>query len=274
MISINNKKVLLLLLVASLIIVSSCAKAECKTSSDCLSKQCTLSKCENKKCVYTLGRDCCGNGVKDSVEDGKPGTQCTCPADYGKCEGKGKVKIGSRVEDAAYVHYYCGRDGRCTLGVESKDISPQNFLDAISLGYFKASSVVRYNKPFDVSKDFFELKITLDDASKDLVFPIKITNIKLLFSGDSRTELLIAEENLDTSISNVGDTVAINAPLNLDYKPQEAEEAGSARYTLDYTYTKRIPDGRAPDGTTIYTQELAREKFNSPSKQVFFVKSG
>ena len=262
-----------MLLVVTLFVLSSC-KPECRTSPDCLQKTCSLSKCENKKCAYTPQINCCGNGVKDSIEDGKPGTQCTCPADYGKCEGKGKVKIGSKVEDAVYSHYYCARDGKCILGVESKNIAPQNFLDSISLGYFKASSVVRYNKPFDVSKDSFELKITLDDASKDLVFPIKLTNIKLLFSGDSRTELLIAEENIDTSIINVGGTVTIDVSLNLDYKPQEVEEAGSVRYTLDYTYTKKIPGGRTPDGTTLYTQDLAREKFNSPSKQVFFVKGG
>ena len=251
-----------------------CTKAECNANSDCLSKQCTLSKCENKKCVYTVERDCCGNGVKEATENGRPGNQCTCPADYGKCEGRGKVKIGSRTEDAAYAHYYCSNDGKCVLGVDSKDVSPQNILDAISLGYFKASSVLRYNKPFDISKDSFHLKITLDDAGNDLVFPIKLTNIKILFSGDFRTELLVAEENLDTSINNVGDTVAIDVPLNLDYRPQELEEAGSIRYTLDYTYSKKIQNGREPGGTLLYTRELAREKFNSPTKQVLFVKSG
>ena len=264
-----------MLLVASLVVLSSCAKAECKANSDCLSKQCTLSKCENKKCTYALQRDCCGNGIKDAAEDGKPGSQCTCPADYGKCEGKAKVKTGSRVEDAAYVHYYCSRDSKCILGVESKDISPQNFLDPISLGYFKASSVLRYNKPFDIGKDSFELKITLDDTNKYLVFPIRLTNVKILFSGESsRSELLIAEASQDTAINNIGDTVAISVPLNLDYKPLEAEESGSIRYSIDYTYTKKIPGGKAPDGTTLYTEEVAREKFNSPSKQVLFVKSG
>src|SRR3989344_4295403 len=127
MIRINNKKILLLLLAALLIMLIGCAKAECKANSDCLSKQCTLSKCEKGKCAYTLQRDCCGNGVKDAAEDGKPGSQCTCPADYGKCEGKAKVKVGSRVEDSSYVHYYCSRDGKCILGVESRGCDSPEF---------------------------------------------------------------------------------------------------------------------------------------------------
>jgi len=271
----RDKVIMFLLILTTLIIISSCTKSECKTSSDCQSRVCALSKCENKKCAYTLQSNCCGNRINESIENGKAGNKCTCPQDYGRCEGKGKVRIGSRTQDAVYAHYYCDNDNKCVIGVESKDVTPQNFLDTINLGFFKASSVVKYNKPFDMGKEAFEFKITLDDTNKDIVLPVKMTGIRLLFSSEySRAELLIAEKDLENEIDGVGKSAAITLPLNLDYRPQELEEIGSVRYSIDFTYVRKVASGKAADGTTLYSEELARDKYTSPSKQVFFVRSG
>lgn len=266
---------LLAFFIIALVTISSCSKPECKTSADCSSRKCTLSKCENSKCVYTLQQNCCGNRINESIEDGKPGSKCTCPLDYGKCEGKGKIKVGSRTEDAVYAHYYCNVDNSCVLGVERKDAVQQNYLDSIDTGFFKASSVVKYNKPFEVSRDIFELKINLDDASKDLVFPVLLAKVKLLYSSEyARNELLIAEQDLSNVLNGIGDQAIINVPLNLNYKPQELEEVGSLRYTIDYTYTKQVVTGRTANGTNKYSPETKRETFKAPTKQVFFVRSG
>jgi hypothetical protein len=208
------------------------------------------------------------------MESGRQGSKCACPEDYGKCEGKGKVKSGSKMQDAVYAHYYCD-DDECVLGVEEKDALPQNFLDTISTGFFKASSIIKYNKPFDMGMDTFDLTISLDDEGKDLVLPIKATKIRLLFIGEgARSELLIAELDLDDEFNEIGDEMKISVPLNLDYKPQQLEESGSVKYSIDYTYAKKVPSGKAPDGTRLYEEEIVREKFTAPSKKVFFVRSG
>ena len=270
----KNKTILFLLLVIAVLAISSCTKAECKVSADCPQKACSTQRCDSSKCVYSSTPNCCGNGDKDSLESGRPGNKCTCPQDYGSCEGKGKVKQGSQTVDAIYAHYYCTSSNECVMGVESKDAFPQNFPDSISAQYFKASSVMKYNKPFDMSRDAFELKITLDDANKDLVMPVKFNKVQVLLSTDySRSELLIAEKNIDNDIPVIGNTVTINIPLNLDYRPQQVEETGTIRYVVDFSYNKRVVSSRKPDGSPVYDQELVREKFNSPSKQVFFVRS-
>ena len=179
------------------------------------------------------------------------------------------------MEDASYVHYYCNADSQCALGVEKSDIVPQNFLDTINPGFFKASSIERYNKPFDVIKDNFEFKVTLDDSGKDLVLPVKLTNIKVLYSGESsRAELLIANKDTDSILNGVGDQAVIRVPLTLSYKPQEIEESGSIRYSIDYAYTKKSASGKNANGTLIYANETIRETFTAPSKPVFFVRSG
>ncbi len=260
---------------AAIFILSGCAKPECEKTSDCISKTCTSTLCQSNKCVSTPVTNCCGNGAKEATEDGKPGDKCTCPQDYGKCEGKGKIKYGLREEDAKYVHYFCDTSRKCVLGVETPDIAPQNFLDSINNGYFKASAITKYNKPFDINKDQFEIKLTLDDANKDLVFPIKLTNVKMLLSASSsNSELLVSEKNLDVSLGSIGDIALIQVPLNLDYRPQEIEESGSIRYSIDYTFTRQVPSGTSSDGKTLYKNEIAREKHSAPNKQVFFVRTG
>ena len=269
-----NRNILFFFLIAAIVVISGCAKAECRTSADCLPRQCTIPKCEEKKCAYSLQPNCCGNRINESIEDGKPGNQCTCPADYGKCEGKGRVKAGARTEDAAYMRYYCSADSRCALGVDKSDITTQNFLDYISPGAFQVSSVIKYNKPFDISKDNFEFKIALENIGKETLTPIRLTRIKLLFSGESaRIEQLIAEHDIDYSLNGVGDEVKINIPLNLNYRTKEVEETGSLRSIVDYTHKKQVLSGRV-DGTNIFSNETARAVFTVPIKPVFFVRSG
>ncbi|MBI2650722.1 hypothetical protein HYX04_05440 [Candidatus Woesearchaeota archaeon] len=267
---------LLIILAAALIVIISCAKPECKTSADCSPRTCFLSKCEDKKCTYALQRNCCGNRINESIENGKPGNQCTCPADYGKCEGKGRIAIGSRTEDATYVSYSCNADEQCVLGVDESRIAPLNFLDQMNPGFLKASSVIKYNKPFDPASDSFEFKVTLDDIGKDVMLPVRLTKIKLLYSGGgyARAELLIAEKDLDGILNGIGDHSTLDVPLTLSYRPQELEEQGSLRYSIDYTYVRQVPSGKTANGTSIYNNETKRETFTAPVKPVFFFRSG
>ena len=270
----SGKNMLIMLSVLVLLMLSSCSRAECKTTSDCLPKTCSIPICGEGKCVYNEQKNCCGNSLQEPFEDGKPGDKCTCPQDYGNCEGIPKVKIGSREQDATYARYQCNSYNRCVLGVDDKDVSIQTFLDTINSESLEASSIVKYNKPFDMKKDSFEIKVTIDDAKDTLVMPVQFTGIKLLYTGvSSRSEQLIAEKETDASIGKVGDSAAISVPLNVGYKPEEVEEAGSFRYVIDYSYTKKVQTGRATDGSPVYQEEFTRQKYNSPSRQVFLVRS-
>ena len=62
-------------------------------------------------------------------------------------------------------------------------------------------------------------------------------------------------------------------PLTLNYKPQELEELGSIRYSIDYTYRKQVLAGRTANNTNIYSNETVRASFTAPVKPVFFVRS-
>ncbi len=270
-----NKKLLLFLCIAVLVLVISCAKPECRASSDCASRKCFLPKCEDNKCSYAPQKNCCGNRLNDSIEDGKPGDKCTCPQDYGACGGKGKITRGARTEDAVYVRYYCNADLKCVFGVDEADVASQNYPDTINPGFFKASSVAKYNKPFDAGNDIFEFRVSLDDTGKDLVLPVMLTKVKLLYSGEySRAELLIAELEIGSMLNGIGDYATISLPLNLGYRPQQLEESGSIRYSIDYAYTRQVLSGKTAAGANTYSNETKRETFTAPAKPVFFVRSG
>jgi hypothetical protein len=271
----NNKQLLLFLLLAvSLIVLAACSKSECKTTSDCASRACAVSRCSEAKCIYTVQTNCCGNGLKESFEDGKPGDKCSCPQDYGKCEGIPKVNVRSRELDATYATYYCNQFNRCVMGSNPSDASLQTFLDNIYDEYFEASSVMQYNKPFDMRRDTFEVKFTVDDVNDNLVMPVTLTGIRILYVGaTSRSEQLIADKEVNAAITKVGGSASLSVPLNLGYKPQEVEETGSFRYVIDYTYTKNIQKGRDSSGNPVYEAEFTRNKYNSPSKQVILVRS-
>lgn len=258
-------------------IIAGCTKAECKTSSDCAApKPCAIPKCEKSKCAEIQQINCCGNNIKESIENGKPGSKCTCPQDYGKCEGKGKVAIGSRTEDTRYLTYYCNADSQCVFGFDENEVFPQNFLDSINdiRGFFKVSSVLKYNTPFDISKDSFEITISLDDTNNDLVLPVQLTRMKLFFNSQyGGAEQLIADQELSSILNGVGEEAKISAIPNLGYRPKEAEESGSLRYSIDYVYTKRVLSGRV-NGTNVYNNEIARATFTAASKPIFFVRIG
>ena len=51
------------------------------------------------------------------------------------------------------------------------------------------------------------------------------------------------------------------------------EEQGSIRYTIDYSFGKKMPSGKNASGETIYVDETERTNFKSTSRPIFFYRS-
>ena len=133
------KHKLLLLVFASLlllILANGCGKpAECEVNADCGKRTCSAALCVDQQCKYSAVQNCCGNKINESIESGKPGNSCTCPADYGACAGKAKIQAGSRTYDAQYAQYFCKND-ECVLGVPPEEARPVTLLDEGEFGLF------------------------------------------------------------------------------------------------------------------------------------------
>ncbi|TKJ40226.1 hypothetical protein CEE37_07835 [candidate division LCP-89 bacterium B3_LCP] len=249
-----------------ILLISGC-KGECKLKSDCIPKECTIVNCINKNCQYTNIKNCCGNRLKEEIEDGKPGNKCTCPADYGRCEGKGKIQVGSRTYDAQYLKYIC-ENNKCVLGVDKDDLKELTLLDERDFSYFKLETLTTFNKPFDTRKDSFHFRIRLKDINDELVLPVKINKI-ILRDG----EVLFGEKNVEQVLNGIGDKIIVKVPVTYDL--EQLEEQRGLSYKMDYEYTKKVKDQRLENGSYTFKEELVRDDYeNKFQTKIFFVKSG
>ncbi|MBI2208758.1 hypothetical protein HYU50_04660 [Candidatus Woesearchaeota archaeon] len=247
----------LLFVVASfllLILANGCGKpAECKVDADCGKRTCSSASCADNECTYNTVQNCCGNKIKDSIEDGKLGNSCTCPQDYGTCAGKAEIQAGGRTYDAQYVQYFC-ENAECVLGVPPEDIRPVTLLDEKDFGLFTLETTVTYNEPFDAAKDTFAFRISLKDYKEGIVLPVNLNKL-LLKNG----EILFGEKEVKLALGKIGDTVTVNVPL--DYRLEQVEEAGGLTYQMNYEYTQKVKDERLQDGSYSYKDELVRDDY-------------
>jgi len=262
-----NRKYLIIAFLLLILFVSSC-KSECKVSPDCDSKKCMSVSCVEKKCQYSIVKNCCGNGIEEKLENGKQGDKCTCPGDYGNCEGKGQLTIRNRQYDAAYLKYFCNTREKCVFGVDAKDVIESKLVDERDLSFFILETQTTFNKPFNVLEDTFKFQVKLKDAGEDLVLPVKITNVQL-----KENEILFGEETLDKTLNSVGRV--INTEIGVEYRPTQIEEEHSLSYKLDYQYTKKVKTSRKDNGTWDYKEEVVRDSYEKRfSSRIFFVNPG
>lgn len=258
---------IIILLAVSLIFLISCTKAECKTDSGCLEKTCAVASCTDKQCKYTATKNCCGNQVKEKIEDQKPGNKCTCPADYGRCDGKVQLTKGSRSYDAKYLKYFCENE-ECKSGVPSEDIAAKTLIDERDFKFFKVETTVKFNDPFDIGKDRFNFRMTITNDNEDIVFPIKMNKI-ILKDG----EIFLGEKDLDLFLNGVGESINFNVPLS--YELVQPEESRGLTYKINYEYTKRVVAKRLPDGSLSYGFEFVRDDYEKRfSTKVNLVRAG
>ncbi|MAH32776.1 hypothetical protein CL615_00110 [archaeon] len=250
---IKNRYFLVIVLAISLIFLISCTKSECKTDAQCLEKTCAVASCIDKQCKYTTTKNCCGNQVKETVENNKPGNKCTCPADYGKCDGKVQLTKGSRSYDAKYLEYFCENE-ECKSGVPSEDVAAKTLLDERDFKFFELETTVKFNDPFDIGKDRFDFRMSIIDENEDIVFPIKMNKI-ILKDG----EVFLGEKNLDLFLNKVGESISFNVQLSYDLV--QPEESRGLTYKVNYEYTKRVVAERLPDGSESYGLEFVRDDY-------------
>jgi hypothetical protein len=261
-----NVRFLVIMLLFAAFIVGGCGKAEieCSANSDCNQRTCSTASCIQNQCKYTIIPNCCGNSLKEAVENGKAGSSCTCPADYGACEGKAQSIVNGRAFETEYVEKFCQQD-ECITGVPKEKIRQISLLDEHDFNFFIVETIVTYNEPFDASGDLFRFRISVKDDSQDLVFPIKLNKI-ILKDG----EIVYGEKQLDLFLNGLGDTVKFDIPVF--YQLENVEKVGRLSYQINYEYNKRVKETRLPNGSYSYKQELVRDDYENKftTKLTFF----
>ncbi len=252
-------------------------KTECDISSDCLSQgTCQVVNCVDNKCVSSMVPNCCGNGLKEDIENGKPGNKCTCPQDYGECEGKltyteiDPIYGNENTYEAQYLEYFCDSRQRCIKGISPDNIQQTRLVDTRDTGYFMYDVITMFNKPVNIRKDSFrfdvELKNTLDET---VILPIKITKVLVKagqdFIGEARPS--------DAILSHIGSIATISVPIQ--YQTKKIEEVKQLSYHIDFEYTIRQQSGYDADGNIKYEDKIQRKSYEHYfTEEVPFVDTG
>jgi hypothetical protein len=95
-------------ILALLLILAGCTKAECRKDTDCVKPHFT-GACVDKKCSWNPVPNECGNSVCDGKEN-----ECTCPQDCGSCTGK----LGK------YLVKQCNAQNDCTADIPAATQKP------------------------------------------------------------------------------------------------------------------------------------------------------
>jgi hypothetical protein len=227
---------LIVLMLAAVLLAGCGEKAECKVNTDCgAAKTCfTAPKCTEGKCVSTIQKGCCGNSI---CEADKGESYCSCEKDCTdeKCEGfilLEKTKYNSIY--TKYLRKLCDENTKtCIAGVASGDVHEIPLQDEKLATNFKFSSVIKFNKPFDITKDQISIDLAVRDISADVVPPVKFTQISVI-SG----EMLYADKQISHEFTAPGQSFSETIPIS--YVPLKLEEEKSIIIRIYYEYNKTI----------------------------------
>ncbi|MBI4440142.1 hypothetical protein HY638_04180 [Candidatus Woesearchaeota archaeon] len=259
-----KRVVLIAFLLVVVAVIAGCS--ECKDAVDCAGgSACKSTSCDEGKCTYTAQKDCCGNAIKEKTENGKPGNECTCPEDYGECNGKAAMLIKGKKVDATYLEKGCVSNS-CVYAVDQKRVKSTDLTFEKELSFFTVEILVKFNNPFTVGKDKVDVSFKLKDEKEGLEYPIKITAVKLI---DGQT-LFGAKDGLSGSFEQLQDTYSVSLPIT--YQAPLIEEERAVTLRVDYEYKKSVKTTKNEDGTYNYVAETVRDTFDGKlSKKIFFL---
>jgi hypothetical protein len=221
---------------AVLLILAGCAKAECKKNEQCVKPHFTGS-CVDKKCVWQPIPGECGNLDCESGEN-----ECTCEQDCGACAGKsGKHLVRS-----------CSRNNECVEDIPATAQKPITQTRELGTGGSKISATTTFNQPFNTKKDQIAVEFginVLGPGMSDIsVARLELTGMtpdrrtvkladktvgKMLFEGSKLTEYLIID--FPTSDKD-GELTNLNLKVYLDYVVTSGTTASPKSVTLSHPY--------------------------------------
>ncbi len=216
------KHILFISILAVLLVLAGCAKAECKKDVDCQKTHYT-GACVDKKCDWTPIPNECGNGqCEASANENK----CTCGADCGECTGTA----------GKYLTQQCNNDNECVEDIVATAQKPITQTRELTTGGSKISVTSTFNQPFNIKKDQLELEFGLNvlpTAMSDLT----ITRLELTGMQDKRT-IPLADKTVDKHLYSEGSKFKERLILDFPGTEQDGELTSlNLKVYLDYVQT-------------------------------------
>ena len=221
---------LFLIFLIFLVFVPGCGEPECEVDNDCYKNTCFESSCVKEECVHNPLPNCCGNAVKEDLEDGEPGNKCTCPEDYGKCKG----------DEGEYFEQRCNEFDECVPDVKEdlfETLRPVIYPD-IRGGELKVTST--FNQPYNALKDVFKLEFQMDEFD-ERYDNIHLKKVELVAKTKGNQEVILASKIIDKTLWDP--QYIIREDIIFDFPDEkEEDELRSLELKIIYTYDK-IEDG-------------------------------
>jgi len=247
------KNVFLFLLIFTLIFTISCSKKECEKTLDCDQKRCFTVSCDEGVCNYEPKENCCGNDIKEELEDGKPGNECTCPQDYGRCDKS----------EGDYLERYC-KDEECVPGVDEENIKRVKLSNDKALSPCEINIYKEYDEPFIVGKSNILIKFTIIDIDNDIKPPIIITKLRLFESGE---DYLLGEKDVNLKLAGIGDEASTE--LNFSYDMDKSEEEKKIKLVMNYQYNQ--PEREKVDDEYVMIDKIYRKDYSETFPDKFII---
>ena len=238
---------------------------QCKKDADCMRVfgstlgVCQYAFCEKEICRKRPVQDCCGNGVQEEIENNITGSKCTCPEDYGKCEGN-LVYMDSRGREqtSSYIFWACNANAQCEMQYEDTLQKTAEYFTTFAGSGFSFNFYVSYPNPFYHNSSEFRVEYKLTDLDTKVVDPsIKFTEIRLMEGTN-----ILYRAGLNLKFSKVGQTNITMIPMS-SYDIIYPEEKKSVILSLDYEYIplKKTVDA---DKNEMYTpMDPERKKYQT-----------
>ncbi|MBN2053249.1 hypothetical protein JW756_07125 [Candidatus Woesearchaeota archaeon] len=244
----------IIIVIASVLLIAGCSKAECKKNSDCTAvNKCFTARCgDDGKCSQTPKSDCCGNA---KCEEDSGETKCTCSQDCGKCSGHVKYTVtttrGSKSVNATYAVYKC-EDTTCLVGVDDDQINELKLTNNVDeRSGFKAEVLTTLNNPFDTRTATASVRVLLTDINLNVMGAITFTRIQILEGSE-----LLGENIISQSLGSVGES--FTEELSLTSSQSLVEESKTLDVKVDYEYIYN--DGRGDVIKRNYAKNRLTEK--------------
>ncbi len=215
-----------------LIFLFGCEKLECTAAGDCAEQTGKTASCVEGKCSYSPILHVCGNGLCEKTENENP---CSCPNDckIPKCEGKYKLTIDGKTEDARVLTLYCG-ENKCKIGVKTQVLRYLKEMER-ETPFGKLKFKIDYPEPLDITKrDFFTLTIQLIEFERDVSKERGVELYQISFFSKDR----LAEKPLNNVfLKELRVSREIKIPLSITRLPQR-ELLTNVGMRIDYGFTR------------------------------------
>ncbi len=233
------KSLLFIGILAAVLILAGCAKAECKKDAQC-SKPHYAGTCTDKKCVYEPIPNECGNGQCEApVGENK----CTCGADCGECTGKA----------GKYLVQQCNAQDECVEDIPATTQKPITQTRELATGGSKISVTSTFNQPFNIKKDRLELEFKMSVLAPSMS-DVMISRLELTGMTTDKRTVSLTDKTVDKSLfaegskfkeyviidfpgtEKDGELTSLNLKIYADYVQTSGTTVTPKSTTLNHAY--------------------------------------